>query len=787
MKRAISLILTLALLLALSIPAAAANDTSGTTLRREDTTGTVTVKTSGGQTKSVVKGMRLYNGYTVETGKSSSAAVSLDDAKAVKLGANGKIEIKKTGGKLEVALMSGELLFNVTQPLKSDESLNIRTATMITGIRGTVGWSSPESVALLEGHADAVPADGTGAAKAVGAGEQLQSSGEAAAFTPDDVPALVVAELASDPALRARVASALPGLDMDALVESLPEKQAQEAAAEAAAEKAAETALAAQDKALAALDAADGKTQAPAPAANTDNSSDSDRDSGSHSGGNSGARQPQQPVRFTVTLNANGGKFADGRSVHTLTAERGTKLQDLLRGQETPTKDRVRMTLWFYEASRQTQPGANDAVTHDLTLYAGHKNAPAQAAAPNDADALAELLRENDVVTVPGGGTYSNMNVPSGKKLIFAAVTVGASGTAITGLTNSGTIEVEYGTSLTIQNGTTVNSGTIRNSGELYNNAASITGGGTIVNRRGSTYTPGQNVNNDSVKFVVTFDAGDGAFPDGERTKTTTVGYNDPLPTACTVWSIGLNPQEIKPTRDGYDFTGWKDEAGAPALSTTQVTAATVLTAGWSLTSCALTITPPAAGAFHQSLTVTQNGTALTAGNNGVYDVTPNGGGVTVTLTLKDNTYLGDDSAVKGTVNGSDTAFTASGATLTATFQITQATEIVLSGVNLYSVTGVALAADGKITINGSSSYAWLTKITFAITASDSENGTFSTVYSCASPKALQYETGGCSIESLARLSDQNPLGAGSSVDRNKYYKITINGVESAATRLLAN
>ena len=62
------------------------------------------------------------------------------------------MEIKKSGKKLEVSLTSGQIYFNVTEPLKVDESLNIRTSTMVTGIRGSFGWVNLTRMGLMHGH-----------------------------------------------------------------------------------------------------------------------------------------------------------------------------------------------------------------------------------------------------------------------------------------------------------------------------------------------------------------------------------------------------------------------------------------------------------------------------------------------------------------------------------------------------------------------------------------------------------------------------------------------------------
>ena len=100
MKRVISLILVFTFLLVLTVPAMAADDATGTTLRLDETTGTVGVTDAAGVDKTIRAGMRLYNGYGVETGASSAAYITLDDTKAVKLDASGKAEIKKQGKKL---------------------------------------------------------------------------------------------------------------------------------------------------------------------------------------------------------------------------------------------------------------------------------------------------------------------------------------------------------------------------------------------------------------------------------------------------------------------------------------------------------------------------------------------------------------------------------------------------------------------------------------------------------------------------------------------------------------
>ena len=151
MKRLFSLVLSFVLLLSLAAPASA-ESAAGSTLRLETTEGAVTVKDASGVGKTTRSGMRLYNGYALSTAAASAAYISLDETKAVKLDASAEAEIKKQGKKLEVAVTAGQLFFNVTEPLKTDESLNIRTATMVTGIRGSFGWVNGNQMGLLHGH-----------------------------------------------------------------------------------------------------------------------------------------------------------------------------------------------------------------------------------------------------------------------------------------------------------------------------------------------------------------------------------------------------------------------------------------------------------------------------------------------------------------------------------------------------------------------------------------------------------------------------------------------------------
>ena len=113
---------------------------TASTMQLAKTEGTVNVTNRTGKALFTMDNMKLYNGYKVGTEQSSYAWVDLDNSKAVKLDALSEMEIREKGKELELLLNSGNLFFNVTSPLAADETLNIRTSTMVTGIRGTSGW-----------------------------------------------------------------------------------------------------------------------------------------------------------------------------------------------------------------------------------------------------------------------------------------------------------------------------------------------------------------------------------------------------------------------------------------------------------------------------------------------------------------------------------------------------------------------------------------------------------------------------------------------------------------------
>ncbi len=109
-------------------------------MRLEEYGGDIEIINESGEEIEPTEGMKLQTGYQVKTASSAYAYISLDDSKAIKLDGLSESSIENDGKHLLITLTTGRLFFNVTEPLKADETMNIQTSNMITGIRGTSGY-----------------------------------------------------------------------------------------------------------------------------------------------------------------------------------------------------------------------------------------------------------------------------------------------------------------------------------------------------------------------------------------------------------------------------------------------------------------------------------------------------------------------------------------------------------------------------------------------------------------------------------------------------------------------
>ena len=212
-KQILSVILVFLLTISTSSPVFAAT-ARATTMKLEKSEGTVTVKTQNGASRKTTNGMRLYNGNSVETGKSSYAFISLDSSKAVKLSENANASLRQNGKKLELLVKKGQLFFNVSTKLGKDESMNIRTSTMVTGIRGTCGIvenvsSKVSKLYLLEGK---VTLGGTnpvtvqgGEVATINISAPQHQAVVVEAMKEKDIPVFAVKEVLTDPVLKEKI------------------------------------------------------------------------------------------------------------------------------------------------------------------------------------------------------------------------------------------------------------------------------------------------------------------------------------------------------------------------------------------------------------------------------------------------------------------------------------------------------------------------------------------------------------------------------------------------------
>lgn len=198
------------------------------TMQLMKTEGDVEVSNASGRDISIINNMKLYNGYCTNTQEASYAWINLDSEKLTKLDAVSEAEIRKSGKKLEILLKAGNLFFDVTEPLEEEETLNIRTSTMVMGIRGTCGWVKVidqwrSQVYILEGMVVCYvtdPVTGQIKSTALSAGEMAEfvvyEEGRAGeycdiirqGFTEQDIDGFVLTELAGDSTLCKRIADA---------------------------------------------------------------------------------------------------------------------------------------------------------------------------------------------------------------------------------------------------------------------------------------------------------------------------------------------------------------------------------------------------------------------------------------------------------------------------------------------------------------------------------------------------------------------------------------------------
>ena len=116
---------------------------TATTMRILRLEGEVTLEDNG-KPKPVKENLRLASGNALSTAVQSLVSIGLDDTKIVTLNERSRAEFNQSGRKLDLKLTEGSLYFEVSEPLTDEETFDIRTSTMVVGIRGTSGLVSVE-------------------------------------------------------------------------------------------------------------------------------------------------------------------------------------------------------------------------------------------------------------------------------------------------------------------------------------------------------------------------------------------------------------------------------------------------------------------------------------------------------------------------------------------------------------------------------------------------------------------------------------------------------------------
>ena len=346
-KRLLCVLLACTLMIAPVTPASAST-ARATTMKLEKKEGTVTLKTQSGTSLRITNGMRLYNGNSLSTGKSSYAYISLDSSKAVKLDQNSSATLRQSGSNLELLTKSGKLFFNVSKPLTKKESMNVRTSTMVTGIRGTCGvveaaTQTQSKLYLIEGKVtlgsgdQAVTVNGGQVATIV---KGAQQPVRVEKMTEKDIPAVALQEIMNDTALQEKIEQTTD-LEIEKIREAFEQFQKEEADG--------------NDPGKTDQDQKDDQKE------DTKNDDKKDENtSGSSSGGSSGGSStPSQPsskevvLTGTVTSGAIEAAFRESELVHIGFGTGQTGTLSLQEGETLAVPGGKRLHIW----GNQSIPG----------------------------------------------------------------------------------------------------------------------------------------------------------------------------------------------------------------------------------------------------------------------------------------------------------------------------------------------------------------------------------------------------------------------------------------------
>ena len=142
----ITCMISLVLLAGLFPQMALADSYTSTTMRLLRFEGTVEIEDASGKPRAVMENARFSSGESMKTAAASSASVGLDEGRIVTLDEKSHVEFKKQDGAVAMNLTEGKIFLDVSEKLGAGETMDITTATMAIGIRGTIVYVSSEPV-----------------------------------------------------------------------------------------------------------------------------------------------------------------------------------------------------------------------------------------------------------------------------------------------------------------------------------------------------------------------------------------------------------------------------------------------------------------------------------------------------------------------------------------------------------------------------------------------------------------------------------------------------------------
>ena len=142
----ITCMISLVLLAGLFPQIALADSYTSTTMRLLHYEGTVEIEDASGKPRAVMENARFSSGESMKTAAASTASVGLDEGRIVTLDEKSRVEFQKQDGAVSMNLTEGKIFLDVSEKLGAGETMDITTATMAIGIRGTIVYVSSEPV-----------------------------------------------------------------------------------------------------------------------------------------------------------------------------------------------------------------------------------------------------------------------------------------------------------------------------------------------------------------------------------------------------------------------------------------------------------------------------------------------------------------------------------------------------------------------------------------------------------------------------------------------------------------